>query len=108
MIDMVTEFLRRSRSRYSPGQVKEALKDNLSIVTDDGFICFNIVQDECFVLFAYTRPGADFKPFKLAMEFYARSHGCRYVKFTTKREKGFQKLLPDYHPAERVFEKELV
>ena len=108
MIDnLITEFLRRSRSRYSPEQIKEALRDNLSIVTEDGFICFNVVQDECYVLFAYTRPGKSFLPFKMAMEFYARSHGCRFVKFITHREKAFERSFKDYKPTARMFEKRL-
>lgn len=106
MIDeMIADFLRRSRSRYTADQIKQALADNLSIVTDDGFICFNIVQDECYVLFAYARPGKDFQPFLLAMEFYARRNGCKVIRFLTHREKAFQRRFKDYKPSARLFEK---
>lgn len=107
MNDLITEFIRRSRSRYTSEHIKQALQDNLSIVTDDGFICFNIVQDECYVLFAYTRPGEDFAPFINAMEFYAKLHNCKVIKFITHREKAFQRRFKDYRPSARMFEKML-
>lgn len=108
MDEMISDFLRRSRSRYTPEQIKQALRDNLSIVTEDGFICFNIVQDECYILFCYVRPGKDVKPFQYAAEFYAKQHGCKSIAFLTAREKAFQRKFKDYHPAERLFRKELV
>jgi hypothetical protein len=104
---LIADFLHRSRSRYTADHVKQALSDNLSIVTDDGFICFNIVQDECYVLFAYTRPGADFAPFLNTMELYARSQDCKVIRFLTHREKAFQRRFKDYHTAGTLFEKTL-
>lgn len=105
--EMLSDFLRRSHSHYTPEQIKQALRDNLSIVTEDGFICFNIVQDECYILFCYVRPGKDVTPFKMAVELYAKVHGCKYVKFLTRRERAFARKFKDYRPAERMFEKEL-
>ncbi|EAX47555.1 hypothetical protein TcarDRAFT_1290 [Thermosinus carboxydivorans Nor1] len=107
MDEMISDFLRRSRSRYTPEHIKQSLRDNLSIVTEDGFICFNIVQDECYILFCYVRPGKDVTPFKLAVEAYAKAHGCRWIKFLTHREKAFARKFKDYHPTARLFEKEL-
>jgi len=39
--DMITDFLHRSHSRYTTEQIKQALADNLSIIKEDGFNCFN-------------------------------------------------------------------
>ena len=107
MDELIAGFLRRSRSRYTAGHIKKALQDNLSIVTEDGFIIFNIVQDECYILFCYVRPGKDVTPFKEAVELYAKLQGCRYVKFLTNREKAFARRFKDYRPTARLFEKEM-
>lgn len=108
MDEIIIDFIRRSRSHYTVDQVKKTLQDNLSLITRDGFICFNIVQDECYILFCYTRPGVDVKPYQYAAEFYAKKHGCKRIAFLTNREKAFQRKFKDYHPTARLFEKELI
>lgn len=105
---MINDFIHRSRSRYTVEQIKQALHDNLSLVTEDGFICFSIVQDECYILFCYARPGKDVRPFQYAAEFYAKTHGCKTIAFLTSREKAFARKFKDYYPAERLFRKELI
>lgn len=103
--DMIADFCKRSKSRYTPDHIKQAMDENYSLVTEDGFICFAITQDECYCLFCYVRPGKDVKPFQWAMETYAKQHGCKVVKFLTRREKAFQRKFKDYTPGARMFEK---
>jgi len=105
--DMITDFINRSKSRYTADQVKQALADNLSIVNEDGFICFSIVQDECYTLFAYVRPGVSFKPFQYAVELFAKTKGCKTSNFVTYREKAFARKFKDYRPGPRLFQKNL-
>jgi hypothetical protein len=104
---LIADFLRRSRSRYTADHVKQALSDNLSIVTEDGFICFNVVQDECYILFFYVRPGVDAKPFLSAVEFHAKANNCTVMRFVTQRDKAFARRFKDYHTAGTLFEKAL-
>jgi len=114
MDNLIKDFVKRSRSRYTESHIKQALEENLSIVTDDGFICFAIVQDECHVLFCYVRPGAELKPFAWAVETYAKEHGCKVVKWLTHREKAFLRAVENpnhplygYAPTARMFEKQI-
>jgi hypothetical protein len=106
--NLIQDFIRRARSHYTEDNIIQALRDNLSIVTKDGFICFSIVQDECYILFLYVRPGKDIRPFQYAAEFYAKQHGCKTIAFLTAREKAFERKFKDYHPAERLFRKDLI
>jgi hypothetical protein len=85
------------------------MESNYSIVTEDGFIVFNFVLDECHCYFCYVVPGKKdtFKDFVFAVETFARLNGCKKTKFITRRDKAFKKLMKDYKPCAVMFEREL-
>ena len=107
MYNQIDEFIRRSKTKYKKEQIEQALRDNFSIVSDDGFICFSITQDECFILFSYVKPGGNSKAFLMAVEMFAKLHGCTSINFVTQRDKAFQRLYKDFKPAGVLFTKEL-
>lgn len=107
--EMLVDFCKRAKTDYTPENVKICMENNHHILTEDGFMVFNIVQDEAHVLFCYVVPGKKdtFKNFVYFIEAFAKMNGCRKVKFATKRDKAFSRVLKDYKPYAILYEKEL-
>jgi hypothetical protein len=112
MNNMIEDFIKRSKCRYSVEQVKEDLNNGFRLITDKGFLSMTIDGDELHVVHAYVVPGEAqlFQDFIKIAEITARQFNCRVVIFSTMRPKGFSKLLGPhgYKPVATVFGKEVI
>ena len=109
--EMVADFCRRNECRYTPEQILRVMDNNLTIVDMDGFLTFNMVENELHILFCYAIPQNHYVCNQLLEAAYkiGRSNGCTRVQMITRRnERAMQRRLPDYKPAGIIFEKELV
>ena len=108
--EMIKDFCKRSRTEYKEDIVRKVMNDNYHIITDSGFVVFNIVYNEIHCLFLYVVPGSKpnvFRDFVKFIEEFGKSNGCTKAKFITCRDKGFSRLLRDYSPCAIMYEKEI-
>lgn len=108
--DMVQDFIRRSKIRYTADQVYDIMGKNKTLILRDGFISLYVDSQECQVLFMYIRPGANLLPyFEFAAEDIARHFGCKYIRFLSRRKpKTIMRTRPGYRPVSIMYEKELI
>lgn len=107
--EMVNDFIRRSKIRYSAEQVYEVMARSKTLILRDGFMSLDIGRDECHVLFMYIRPGAKLLPyFEFAVEDIARHLGCKVIRFLSRRTpEAIMRTRSGYKPVSIMYEKEL-
>lgn len=107
---MIADFIRRSKTRYTAAQIRDTMARCPTLVVDDGFLVLDIYQDECHVLYMYIRPGINLLPlFEFVTEDVARHFGCKVIRFISRRRpEAITRTRPGYRPCAILYERELI
>lgn len=104
---MIEDFLKRHAWDASKEEILDAMKNNMSLVTEDAFFVFNIYFGKFAMFYAYVKPHSDAKVYWQFFENWAKFKGCTKLSFATTRVKAFQRCFPDYKQAGVIFEKDI-
>lgn len=107
LMEMVTDYCLRTKSRRTPAEIAFIISRNLIICNENGFVVFAHVLDEFHALFAYAAPGKSFAPILAEIEQLARDNGIKCIKYSTDRPQTMGRLFRGYKPFATVMRREM-
>lgn len=108
---MVEDFCQRNLCEYTPEMCFRVMNNNQTIIDEQGFLVFNIIEQELHIIFCYAVPENHYicKQMVELAEKIGKTKGCTVSQFITRRnEKAMERLMTGFHPVGTIFEKELV